>query len=57
MTTSTKIGAAVLGFLLLFVVWEYAPPMWGGLLLVALVLTIAFTAIRKVGPVTSSTVQ
>lgn len=47
----------MLGFLLLFVVWEYAPPMWGGLLLVALVLTIAFTAIRKVGPVTSSTVQ
>jgi len=46
-TTSTRRTlAVVLGLVLLFVVWEYAPPVWGGLLLLILTLLLAMKALN-----------
>lgn len=44
--TTAQILALALGVLILFVVWEYAPRMWGGLLLIAIVLILAAKALK-----------
>jgi membrane-bound ClpP family serine protease len=45
-TGTRKTLAVILGLVLLFVVWEYAPPVWGGMLLIILTVLLAMKALK-----------
>lgn len=41
-----QLTALIVGLVILWVVWEFAPRMWGALLLVAVVLVLAAKALK-----------
>lgn len=48
MLTTEQGVSAVVGLLVLFLVWEYAPPAWGGWLLLVLTLAVTMKALDAV---------
>lgn len=45
--TGAKTAYLVAGFVLLFLVWEFGPPMWGGFLLIIFTLYLAGKALAS----------
>jgi hypothetical protein len=47
--TGPQIIYTVAGMALVFLLWEYAPPLWGGLFLIAVTLVLAGKALSQNG--------